>query len=160
MKLDDGYVPLEHFGEDHWSQIGYMDSVIVECAGFQVGYDPRMRQGRRHTRVMSEQCRRPKRPTNPAMGMVMEDRYSTRLKSGDQVSGHDDWHCVQDMIAAGLMGIINPEVSGGVESDADKMEPGVILTFTKQGWDVAHQLRQHKANGGRWRNFEYQLVTA
>jgi hypothetical protein len=157
MTLDD-YVPIENFGADHWSTLAYAETVMVECAGFQVGYDPRMRQGRRHYRVMYEQCKRPKRPNNPSMGMVMDDKYSTPLKDGTVISGHDDWHCIQDCVNAGLLGVIDPNVDGGVDCDANRVEPGVMLALSAKGHEINSQLRKHKAEGGRWKTFEPELA--
>ena len=45
MKLEDGYVPPNLFGKDHWSTLAYMETIMVDCGGFQVGADPRMRAG-------------------------------------------------------------------------------------------------------------------
>lgn len=150
MLPNDETIGIDQFGEDHWSTLGYMASVIEDCSGFQVGFDGRMRQGRRNYRVMQEQCAKPKRPGSSALGVVMDKKYSSRLKSGEQVDGHDDWHCVQDMVAAGLAGVLRD----GVIDIETPVEPGVTLGFTTAGWKVAHRLREHKASGGRWKNFE------
>lgn len=168
MTLDDGYVPLELFGEDHWSTLAYAETVMVECAGFQVGYDPRMRQGRRNYRVMTEQCPRPVRPGSRAMGVVMDNKYSTRLNDGSTVERHDDWHCVQDMVAAGLMGVIDVAQRDGrferrtdaIDADPELVEPKAVLGLTPLGMKIADQLREHKRQGGRWRDFSPKIEEA
>ena len=146
MRLEDGYVAIDNFSPDHWSTLAYAETVMVECGFFQVGFDARMRQGRRHFRVMHEQCRKPKRPSSGAMGVVMDNKYSTTMRDGTVVQGHDDWHCVQDMVAAGLM-----------TSKDDSVEPCVKLHLTDLGRDINGQLRAHKASGGSWKTFEPKL---
>jgi len=149
MTLEDGYVPVAKFGKDHWSTLAYAETVMVDCGGFQVGLDPHMRQGRRHYRVMREQCIRPKRMgrVSPDMAMIMDMKYSTRLNDGTMVESHDDWHCVQDMAEAGYFRV------GAEPATADRVEPGVILHLSPLGRTVADALRQHKANGGTFSTF-------
>jgi hypothetical protein len=144
------FVPLEKFGKDHWSTLAYAESVMMECGGFQVGLDPRMRQGRRNYRVMREQCIRPKRTSrvHPDMAMIMDSKaHGTRLKDGIVVEGHDDWHCIQDLAQLGYFRI-------GVEiANADRVQPGVFLHLSPAGRKVADALRQHKENGGTFSTF-------
>ena len=64
-------VPMDQWGKDHWSTLGYVEAVSVENAGFQVGSDPRMKTNRRHTRVLAA-CPRPKRTAGFTLGVVME----------------------------------------------------------------------------------------
>lgn len=150
MTLDDGYVPVTKFGKDHWSVLAYAESVMMEVAGFQVGLDPRMRQGRRHYRVMREQCIRPKRASrvHPDMAMVMDsEKHGTRLNDGTSIAGHDDWHCIQDLAEVGYFRV------GDKIATAESVEPGVILHLSPWGRTVADALRAHKANGGTFSTF-------
>lgn len=135
------YVPLDKFGRDHWSTLAYVETVMVECGGFQVGSDPHMRSGRRNWRVLREGCPKPKRPTRSSLAndLVMSREHGSRLSDGTYVPGHDDWHCIQDMVVLGFF-----------DSDA---EPGVTLRFLPLGQSVALALRQHKANGGTFASF-------
>lgn len=144
------YVPVENFGPDHWSTLAYAETVMMECGGFQVGYDARMRQGRRNYRVMQEECRRPSRPTSGGHGVVMEAKYSTVLKDGSVEVGHDDWSCVQDMVVAGLMGI---KEGDKIVTDVTLMEPSAVLHLTEEGQRLSNQVRAHKRGGGSWRDF-------
>lgn len=154
MNLEDGYVPMDLFGDDHWSAFAYAETIMVDCAGFQVGFDGRMRQGRRHYRVMHAECYRPKRVRQAGLSLstVMENRYSTRLNDGTTVEGHDDWHCVQDLVNAGLMGIRRRK-RGPVTPNADAVRPRVILHLTPLGHAVIGQLRAHKAAGENFASF-------
>lgn len=152
MNLDDGYVPETLFGKDHFSTLAYAETVMVDCGGFQVGADPHMRAGRRHFRVMMEECRKPKRVKagNLASNCVVMDRkYSTALKDGTVVDGHDDFHCLQDLAAAGYF-----------ETPADEMQPGVVLKLSDRGREVVSALRNHKTSGGTFASFEAPDIPA
>lgn len=146
------YVPLSNFGRDHWSTLAYADTIIPDHCGFQVGFDGRMRQGRAHFRVMHGQCPTPRRtrPAGVSQSMVMENRYSTPLKDGTTVEGHDDWHCVQDLVDAGLMGIRRGDLIVPLVED---VEPGVDLFLTTLGEKVVTALKRHKADGGSFRSW-------
>ncbi len=50
--------------------------------------------------------------------------YPTRLKDGSELANHDDWDCISDMEAAGL-----------VEWRGTGLQP--IITLTNYGWLVA-----------------------
>lgn len=146
--FENDYVPMALWSKDHWSTLGYVESVIVDCAGFQVGADPRMRSNRRHFRVMHEECPRPKRFGKTAMGVVMNAEHGTRLKDGSTVPNHDDWMCIQDMAAEGFF-TVGP----------DEIEPGVTISLSKKGMAFAESLRRHKSNGGVFANFDSGSVT-
>ncbi|AXQ69283.1 hypothetical protein HOU02_gp442 [Caulobacter phage CcrBL9] len=152
MTLDDGYVPITLFGKDHWSMLAYAEVVMVDCQGFQVGYDARMRQGRQHFRVMHEQCRRPRRVNGGHDGAVMKPEFGSRLNNGTFIENHDDWHCVQDMVHAGLMGVRRRDL---ILPLIEEMEPGEVLHLTPLGQEVAGRLRAHKAAGGNFSGFRY-----
>lgn len=155
MHADDGYIEIEKFGDDHWSTLAYAETVMVENQGFQVGFDGRMRQGRRHFRVMLSQCPRPRRQNHagPAAAVVMQPQYATKLADGTQVEGHDDWHCVQDLVYAGLMGIKRGD--GMILPLPDDMEPGVTLFLTPLGEQAVSALRRHKTEGGGFATFRF-----
>jgi hypothetical protein len=80
-------------------------------------------------------------------------RYPTRLKNAE-IPEHDDWDCVEDMVDYGLVRII------GDELDLEKrwrLGPAsgttITVALTELGQKIAHQLRQHKANGGNFADF-------
>jgi len=155
MNLDDGYVPLELFGKDHWSTLAYAETVMVDCGGFQIGLDPRMRQCRRHYRVMHDFCKNPKRLSSaPNHGCMWNDNYSTTLNDGSKVIGHDDWHCIQDLAEAGMF-----SVEGKVIAAAD-CEPGETLLLSELGREYVGRLRDHKSQGGTFSNFRPALKSA
>lgn len=158
----DEYIPLSDFGKDHWSTFAYADTIIPDHCGFQVGFDGRMRQGRAHFRVMHEQWPTPRRtrPTGLHQAMVMDNRYSTKLKDGTVVEGHDDWHCVQDLVAAGLMGVKSKDTIIPLVWD---VEPGVDLFLTPLGERFIARLKHHKAMGGSfgtWTQLDHSEILA
>jgi hypothetical protein len=142
---------MDQWSKDHWSTLAYVETVMVDCAGFQVGHDGRMKTNRRHFRVMSSECPQPKRPgrSTSAMAVVMRPEHATKIKDGTVIDGHDDWMCVQDMAAEGLF-TVGP----------DDVEPGVVLHFSERGKDIAAALRQHKADGKNFASFEAPALAA
>lgn len=148
------YIPMTNWSKDHWSTLAYLETVMVDCQGFQVGADPRMRSNRRHFRVMQQECRKPRRASREwALGVVMDPNHGTRLKDGSTVANHDDWMCVQDMAVEGLF-----------TTDVDGVEPGETLHLSDRGRQVAAALRAHKAAGGNFADFDasafYSTTTA
>lgn len=154
----DTLVPMDLWSKDHWSTLAYLETVMVEHEGrFQVGWDPRMRQNRRHFRIMWEQCPKPLRTkadssqdSGPIRGVVMDSDHATRLADGSRVDKHDDWACVQDMAQAGLFLAAD---GVGPLTMAD-VEPGVILRLSERGAALCDALRAHKRTpGGRFATF-------
>lgn len=143
-------IPMSYWSKDHWSTFAYIESVMVECAGFQVGTDARMKTGRRHWQVLAEGCAHPKRPSGPSnsLSLVMRDEQSTKLKNGERVIGHDDWSCVRDMAAAGLF----------AQSPTD-IEPGIVLTLSAKGTEIANALREFKRNNGQFAQFRWPVLS-
>lgn len=135
------YVPLRLWGKDHWSMLGYLECVATENAGFLVCYDPRMRHGRRHFRIMPAVGGRRGRGSQ-ARGVCMDPLYGTRLNDGRYIPTHDDWHCVQDFAKAGVL-TVGPE----------SVEPGVLLHLSEYGKALAGALRVFKQGGGSFGTF-------
>lgn len=151
LTLDDN-VPMNLWGKDHWSTLAYIETVMVDHGGFQIGLDPHMRSNRRNFRVMSQECPNPKRTKRGManLAMVMDiEKHSSRLSDGSTISGHDDWCCVQDMAELGLF-----------TCGQDDVEPGVTLHFSPFGRDIANKLREHKASGGNFANFVFSAESA
>jgi hypothetical protein len=113
-------VPMEQWGKDHWSTLLYIESRAVDGGG-----QPKMAQ-------MRQWPGRPRRGWEGG-GMLPEPAaYPTRLKNGSRLAEHDDWDCVSDMEAAGL-----------VEWHGTGLQP--IIKLTSYGWLVAGALRRHRA---------------
>lgn len=141
---EDDFIPMAYWGRDHWSTLAYIDAVMVECSGFQVGRDARMKSNRRNFRVMGQECPKPKRPgDNVSMfAQPMEREHATKLNNGQQVANHDDWFCVQDMAAEGLF-----------NQAPDDIQPGVVLSLSAKGVQTVNLLRDHQRNGGQLAQF-------
>lgn len=139
------HIPLHKWGKDHWSLLAYVESVSVECGGFEVGYDARMRHNANNFAFMNMKNPEPKRQNRPTMqGPVMDERYATRLNDGTIApDAHDDWMCVVDMASAGLFTVSSEDV-----------QPGAILSLSDKGFSLCSSLRKHKAQGGQFANFK------
>lgn len=135
----DRYVPMELWGKDHWSTLAYLETVQVDHKMLMMHSDARMRQNRRHFRILG--ARRPALP--------MQREHGSRLNDGSYVPGHDDWNCVQDMAHAGLLSI-----------NSDDLGPGVVFTLVARGLALAHELRIYKANGGNFQTFKPAELSA
>lgn len=146
-------IPISAWSKDHWSTLGYIETVMVEMSGiFQIGFDPRMRQYRRNFRVMAQQCPKPARPkeTSVDQGIVMTLENSTVLNDGSIVRGHDDWDCLQDMADEGLF----QTESGDTKLDQADIEPGVKIRLSEKGIALCAALRAHKMTpNGTYKNF-------
>jgi hypothetical protein len=64
------------------------------------------------------------------------------------IHSHDDWSCLEDMVAAGL-------VEAGFKGNPYTPFGGTVaaVQFTEAGWAIAGQLRKHRGVGGRYSEF-------
>lgn len=134
--------PMTDFGKDHWSLFGYIE---CRCADDKGTLDPRRMRANEKTHLL--------RNVN---GFPWKNEWGTRLKGffGEpghknnedrRLPRHDDWDCLDDFEAAGL-----------IEWHGTGMNP--IIKLTKLGWMVAQALRQFKASGGNYAEFESNLT--
>ena len=122
---------ISKWGKDHWSMLAYLEIRAVEHEGV---------IDRKHMRTNPE--------SHPHLIWIKElwdDKYSTRLKAGATMRGHDDWDCMDDLEEAGFI----RNVGTGFHR---------AVSFTKQGISLAHKLRVHKANGGTFATFNPDAV--
>ena len=140
-------IPVDQFAKDHWSTFAYVESCCV---------DSRDKMGLLDARRM--RCNSERHPLLSA-GICWDDKYSTRLKgfdssvetdksfaNGTLVKGHDDWDCLDDLENAGLIEIIS------------LTQRAVIMT--KKGFKASASLRQFKAEGGNFRDFQLDVIAA
>lgn len=132
------------FGKDHWSLLGYLETLCVDSINQGVGsIDKR--------RVRCNPKRHPLHAVNANFGVGgWKPEYGTRLSGfwtdGDktdpkrQIKSHDDYDCLNDLEAAGFVEVIS-EANGYVR-------------MTKLGQTVAGDLRRHKAAGGYFSNYK------
>lgn len=124
-------IPVERWGKDHWSMLAYVETRAVDYGG---KVDPR------HLRENPL--------VSPPRGNPMpSNEHPTRLVDGEKVSPHDDWCCIEDLIAFGLL------VWEGTGANP-------IFRLTARGWAVVSALRQHKAKGGTFATFRIELAGA
>ena len=134
----DDYVPVSEWGSDHWSTFAYLETRAVDAKG-QID-NRRMRANMRLHRHFFWAT---------VLHRADNKEYPTRLKGGSELKKHDDWSCLEDMVAAGLL----RSWFRRVNDDAFNNSRGRV-EFTELGLSVAAELRRHKANGGQWSNFE------
>lgn len=127
-------VPMNEFGKDHWSLLGYVETRCVDHRG---------ELYKRHLRV--NERRHPVHSVNPGK---WRSSHGTRLRSffepttpglHRQISAHDDIDCLDDLEHAGLIRI---------QSAAN-----LIVSLTERGLIIAAKLRSHKAGGGMFAGF-------
>jgi hypothetical protein len=75
-------------------------------------------------------------------GSTRLKKYPTVIKGGEKVEGHDDWSCVDDFVAAGLL-----------EWKGTGVNP--VFALTDEGYKVSALLRRHRAEGGKFSEFRY-----
>jgi hypothetical protein len=134
-------IPIEKFGKDHWSLFAYIETRCVDHKGI---------LDKNHMRCKNEAAAAGR--TYPGSYPSWDPKYGTRLKGYFKDGGendeslklpeHDDLDCFDDLEAAGL-----------IENMGTGLHPAAKLT--KYGHEIAGKLREHKANGGYFANFEY-----
>lgn len=136
-------VKLEEFGKDHWSTFAFIETRCVDHKG-QPDLDRMRCNTKRHPGLIGA-------VVNRFGNAKWKPEYSTRLKghfqTPNQINGHDDHDVADDLALAGLI-----EVRGTGIHPWYKM--------TKLGTQVASMLREHKAKGGNFADFEYAAVAA
>lgn len=126
-KKANGPVPVELWGKDHWSTLLYIEVRCVDHFG-----TPNRDHLRCHTAV------------HPGLAGRGGDgsRYPTRLNNGNEITEHDDWSCLEDAEAAGLL-----------KWEGSGINP--VFRLTDEGWKVVHALRRHLAEGGKIADFRF-----
>jgi hypothetical protein len=165
-------VPLVRWGKDHWSTFAYVETRWVDHRGMLS-----------HDQMRCDQARHPAFYAAKRHVYANADgsRYPTRLKTettGDDglwgsvnLPGHDDYDCLDDLIAAGLIEVVMPrlrEPHGDIFLDAwDRpvqvpggglIDPSFItgltemqlmtaasFRLTERGQVIAGELRAHLA---------------
>lgn len=131
--MADSGVKIEDWGRDHWSTFGFVAHWCMEYGnqGFSIA-DKRANMrtdADLHPHFVYER-----------LGPHGHAKYPTRLRDGLKLADHDDWSCVDDMEAAGL-----------IRDEGTGIRP--VIFMTDEGLEVAAQLNEHKTRGGNWGNF-------
>lgn len=162
MEVVADHVPMSEWGRDHWSTFAYLETRAVDHKGY---LDCRQMRGGFYGR--------------PDDGT----KYPTRLRgygedNSRKVDGHNDYDCVADMIAEGL---VEPhdETTGAkgrvpMKVQWNRTHRGSNGRFRPENWRakyethrfrltpkgsvIAGQLRAHKAAGGNFATFVPEVV--
>jgi hypothetical protein len=138
----DGYLPISEWGQDHWSTLVYLETCAVDGRG--IVNNNRMRcNPRLHREFMS---------TAPGAYTGEPNKYPTRLANGCIQNDHDDWSCLEDMVAAGLVKAFFLQVE-----DAAFGNSQAVVEFLPAGRTIANDLRAHRAQHGNYKRF--QVIT-
>jgi len=143
-------IPIDDWGKDHWSLLGYLETRVVET----------LKDSPSCGEINRAQIRCNVERHGHLFSGLLEDvgkrwhtKYGTRLRGffregqdndlGRQLAHHDDWDCLDDMEAAGLIEVLS-EING-------------YIRMTDDGHTVAGQLRDHLGRGGTFACFEPNL---
>jgi hypothetical protein len=119
-------IPTDRWSKDHWSLLGY----IATCFDGELD----------HRRLRCNENTHPLLNRGPKE-LGWQDSYGTRLKEPTQtLPEHDDWDCLDDLEAAGMVEIISL-VNG-------------FVVMTHKGNEIAFRLREHKQKGGNFAGFQ------
>ena len=130
-------VSVAFWGKDHWSTFAYVETVCVDSKG--VPSRDRMR-----CNPLIHQDKMGKHQNRDLSVHNGEYKYPTRLKGNLMLINHDDWSCMEDCEAIGLVDIMGTGINP-------------VFKMTPLGFDVSHQLRTHKASGGQFGDFEPKI---
>lgn len=132
-------VPIVKWGKDHWSLLAFIECLCVDFKG--VVSDNHRRNMRCNSRRHPGYGYWPmgERKWNPAHGSRLKgyfDKNDPALRLGP----HDDWDCVEDFEAAGVL-----------ENHGTGMNP--VFALTTLGQTLVAELRRHKQNKGNFADF-------
>lgn len=127
-------IDVKDFGKDHWSLLAYFETCEVDKRGFFEKVRMRINTTRHPAESYFGQPRQ------------WKDEYGTKVKAvmGFPViiKGHDDLDCAEDLEAAGFLKVYIPSACKVALSD--------------EGRRVCNLIREHKAKGGYFANFELE----
>ena len=117
------FVPVERFGRDHISTLLYIESRYVDHAGKLLNDNLRCNQSRHpfHAHAIDD-----------GSDGVWNPKYGTRLVDGTVLAEHDDWDCIDDLVAASL-----------IERHGSAMYP--VFRLTDSGHAMVARLRKERA---------------
>lgn len=114
-------VSPELWGKDHFTTLLYIESVCTDKKGVPEATCMRTWPGR------------PLRGTVDTVRLYHSTKgYPTRLRDGQELTDHDDWDCVDDMVHAGL-----------ILWEGTGTHP--VFQLTDKGWTLASALRCYRA---------------
>ncbi len=157
---DSPRLSIDDWGKDHWSTLAYIETRCVDHKGVLKNANMRTDAGR-HPLFMARGF------ASPGDG----SRYPTIYKGGE-LTDHDDWDCLYDMVQAGLLTITLPKDdalwdvpvgSRGPIQYRDRLqtkELKVKVKLTALGNQVAGELRAHLTKKRRYQEFKLSFAPA
>ena len=142
------------WGKDHWSTFAYLECRTVDQEG-RINNDHMRCNPRRHSALFHGLTKAARRFSGGPRSVCPDGSFGhpTRLKEGE-IPEHDDWDCVDDMIDVGLVRVLRDELDLTRRAIWGPFSGTTItVALTELGQKVAAQLREHKANGGNFRDF-------
>ena len=127
-------VPMARWGKDHWSAFAFVAHWCAEpgagAAGFKI-----------EARRKNMRCDPARRPDLAHIEWRAD--CPTILKGGELLPCHDDWDCLDDAQAAGLLLI---EGTGAFP----------VIFMTDKGLRIAAELTAHKTRAGNFADFRVE----
>lgn len=117
-------VPVKLWGKDHWATFAYAVSRVAGNEGL-----PEKRQMR---------CDKTRHPA--FVHLDTGEVAVTRLRGDSALNDHDDWDCIDDAVAFGLL-----------RTEGTGITP--VWRLTEKGWRVAKILTEFKQDGGNFADF-------
>lgn len=141
-------VPMDNWGKDHWSLLGYLDCRCTDNGGTICGAHLRHNPNKRPAVVGSDMSAIS--PLVRSEGVAWKPEYGTKLaryfevsekyRPQHRLSDHDDIDCLEDLEEAGL-----------IKNEGSGINP--LIRFTEFGNRVANALREHKRSGRHFAQF-------
>lgn len=140
-------VPIERFGKDHWALLAYIETCAVDGHQGVAALDKRRLRCNDQRHPVHAVNRYTIGPWNPEFGTRLSGYFQFEGRgsphqaavAGVQILAHDDWDCMDDLEAAGLIDVLS--------------EANAAVLITADGSAIAAQLRSHKAQGGAFADF-------
>lgn len=130
---DNERIPIDRWGRDHWTTLLYIETRCVDYKGTVRNENLRCFPTGANLHRMTDAQQR-------IWCKGDEKKYGTRLADDSVAENHDDWDCIEDMVAAG---VLLWEGTGAY--------PAFVLTDI--GWQIAHALRRWRAEGKTVKEF-------
>lgn len=120
-------IPMDEWGRDHWSTLAYIETRCVDYKG--------------RIDIRNMRCNGVRHPGLAHLAVTFDQfEHPSILHGGKTEPEHDDWDCLYDMEAVGLL------VDNGTGINA-------LVALTETGWAMAHRLRRYRAEGGNYQDF-------
>lgn len=144
MEITERPCPMSEWGKDHWSLLGYLYHCSANYTAQGGVFTIEHSRMRCHPSKALLNANRGIKGWAPENGTRLKGFFDTRPPdSTRRLDDHDDWDCLDDLEAAGLVEVVSL-ING-------------FVRITQSGLELGHQLYVHKASGGSFASFEPAL---